>query len=48
LPPITKIINLSLDSGYFPRTWNPNDRAEQLAVVRNMEDCIRDIRFWML
>ena len=21
LPPITKIINLSLDSGYFPRTW---------------------------
>ena len=26
----------------------PNDRAEQLAVVRNMEDCIRDIRSWML
>ena len=25
-----------------------NDRAEHLAVVRNMEDCIRDIRFWML
>ena len=22
LPPITEIINLSLDSGYFPRTWN--------------------------
>ena len=21
LPPITKMINLSLDSGYFPRTW---------------------------
>ena len=21
LPPITKIINLSLDSSYFPRTW---------------------------
>ena len=21
LPPITKIINLSLDTGYFPRTW---------------------------
>ena len=21
LPPITKIISLSLDSGYFPRTW---------------------------
>ncbi|CAH3137338.1 unnamed protein product, partial [Pocillopora meandrina] len=54
LPPITKIINLSLDSGYFPRTWkiyisfSPNDRAEQLAVVRSMEDCIRDIRLWML
>ena len=28
--------------------FSPNDRAEQLAVVRNMEDCIRDIRFWML
>lgn len=24
LPPITKIINLSLDSGYFPRTWKCN------------------------
>ena len=29
-------------------SFGPNDRAEQLAVVRNMEDCIRDIRFWML
>ena len=30
-------------------SFSPNDRAEQLAVVRNMEDCcIRDIRFWML
>ena len=27
---------------------SPNDRAEQLAVVRNMEDCIKDIRLWML
>jgi len=29
-------------------SFSPNDSAEQLAVVRNMEDCIRDIRFWML
>ena len=30
-------------------SFSPNDRAEQLAVVRNMKaDCIRDIRFWML
>ena len=35
-------VYISLDS------FSPNDRAEQLAVVRNMEDCIRDIRFWML
>ena len=29
-------------------SFTPNDRAEQLSAVRNMEDCIRDIRFWML
>ena len=29
-------------------SFSPNGRAEQLAVVKNMEDCIRDIRFWML
>ena len=29
-------------------SFSPNDRTEQLSVVRNMEDCIRDIRFWML
>ena len=29
-------------------SFSPNDRAEQLAVMKNMEDCIRDIRFWML
>ena len=29
-------------------SFSPNDRAEQLAVVRNVEDCIRDIRSWML
>ena len=28
-------------------SFSPNDRAEKLAVVRNMEDCIRDIRSWM-
>ena len=29
-------------------SFNLNDRAEQLAVVKNMEDCMRDIRFWMM
>ena len=29
-------------------SFSPNDRAEQLPVVRSMEDCIRDIRSWML
>ena len=29
-------------------SFSSNDRAEQLAVVRNIEDCTRDIRFWML
>ena len=29
-------------------SFSPNDRANQLAMVRNLEDCIRDIRFWML
>ena len=29
-------------------SFSLNDRAEQLAVVRNVEDCIRDIRSWML
>ena len=28
-------------------SFSPNNKAEQLAVVRNMEDCIRDIRSWM-
>ena len=43
-----------MDSKFYIRgsqvyiSFSPNDRAEQLAVVRNMEDCIRDIRFWML
>ena len=29
-------------------SFSPNDRTEHLAVVRNMEDCLRDIRLWML
>ena len=29
-------------------SFSLNDRAEQLAVVRNTEDYITDIRFWML
>ena len=32
--------------GYI--SFSPNDRAEQLAVVRSMVDCIRNIRSWML
>ena len=28
-------------------SFSPNNKAEHLAVVRNMEDCIRDIRSWM-
>lgn len=27
--------------------FSPNNKAEHLAVVRNMEDYIRDIRSWM-
>ena len=29
-------------------SFSPNDRAEQLAVMSDIEDCIRDVRFWML
>ena len=28
-------------------SFSPNDRAEQLAVVKNMEDCFRDIWSWI-
>ena len=42
------MIHCYADDSQVYISFSPNDRAEQLAVVRNMEDCIRDIRFWML
>ena len=42
------MIHCYADDSHVYISFSPNDRAEQLAVVRNMEDCIRDIRFWML
>ena len=42
------IIHCYADDSQVYISFSPNDRAEQLAVVRNMEDCIRDIRSWML
>ena len=42
------MIHCYVDHSQVYISFSPNDRAEQLAVVRNMEDCIRDIRFWML
>ena len=42
------MIHCYADDSQVYISFSPNDRAEQLAVVRNMEDCIRDIHFWML
>ena len=42
------MIHCYADDSQVYISFSPNDRAEQLAVVRNMEDCIREIRFWML
>ena len=42
------MIHCYADDSQVYISFSPNDRAEQLAVVKNMEDCIRDIRFWML
>ena len=42
------MIHCYTDDSQVYISFSPNDRAEQLAVVKNMEDCIRDIRFWML
>ena len=42
------MIHCYADDSQVYISFSPNDRAEQLAVVRNMEHCIRDIRFWML
>ena len=41
------MIHCYTDDSQVYISFSPNDRAEQLAVVKNMEDCIRDIRFWM-
>ena len=42
------MIHCYADDSQVYISFSPNDRAEQLAVVRNMEDCITDIRSWML
>ena len=42
------MIHCHADDSQVYILFSPNDRAEQLAVVRDIEDCIRDIRFWML
>ena len=42
------MIHCYADDSQVYISFSPNDRAEQLAVVRNMEDCIRDIRSFML
>ena len=42
------MIHCYADDSQVYISCSPNDRAEQLAVVRNMEDCITDIRSWML
>ena len=42
------MIHCYADDSQVYISFSPNDRAEQLAVMRNMEDCIRDIHFWML
>ena len=42
------MIHCHADDSQVYISFSPNDKAEQLAVVRNMEDCIRNIRFWML
>ena len=41
------MIHCYADDSQVYISFSPDDRVEQLAVVRNMENCIRDIRFWM-
>ena len=42
------MIHCYADDSQVYISFSPNNRAEQLVMVRNMEDCIRDIRSWML
>ena len=42
------MIHCYADDSQVYISFTPNDRAKQRSAVRNMEDCIRDIRFWML
>ena len=42
------MIHCHADDSQVYISFSPNDRAEQLAVMRDIEDCIRDVRFWML
>ena len=42
------MIHCYADDSQVYISFSPNDRAEQLAVARNMEDCSQDIRFGML
>ena len=41
------MIHCYADDSQVYISFSPNDSAEQLAVVRYMEECIRDIRFWL-
>ena len=42
------MIHCYADDSQVLISFSQNDEAELLAAVRNMEDCIRDIRSWML
>ena len=42
------MIHCYADDSQVYISFSPNDRAEQLVVVRSIQDCIRDIPFWML
>ena len=42
------MIHCYADDSQVYISFSLNDRAEHLAVVRNMEDCIRDIHSWVL
>ena len=42
------MIHCYADDSQVYISFSLNNRAEQLAVMRNMEECIRDIHFWMV